>query len=174
MNAEGDALDQELVAASRTLNRAGVRLMTIDAQATVGIWADLDSAELRQALRLLGLGRAPVRYLDGSGVPMRYKATKLEGEPIPLNVLAEMERSISDEPWMIRDRMLREIRWHSRPIPWPLNSRGVASRTKTPLDPETGILPISEWGPECGRGLGRDRPQSYESWNARKRRIEDD
>ena len=25
-----------------------------------------------------------------------------------------------------------------------------------PIDPKTGILPISEWGPECGRGFVRD------------------
>ena len=25
------------------------------------------------------------------------------------------------------------------------------------INPETGIWPISEWGPECGRGLPRER-----------------
>jgi hypothetical protein len=146
--------------------------MNSDGQPAVGIWSDLDSVELRQALHFLGL--VPVCYLDGSGVPLRYKVTKLAGEPVPMNVLAEMERSISDEPWTICDRMLREIRWHSTPIPWRLNSGEMVSRApRCRFDPETGILPVSEWGPECGRAPVRDRPQSIESWKARKR-MEDD
>jgi hypothetical protein len=67
-------------------------------------------AEARAALRIFGLDRRPVRYLDGAGIPMRYKERRVEGERAPMNVLAEMERHPA-KPWKIRDRMLREMGW---------------------------------------------------------------
>jgi hypothetical protein len=96
----------ELARASGVLNRAGVRIMALEAGATIGVWSDLDGPEVRAALRTLGSDRLPIRYLDGAGVPMRYKSRRVEGEPVPLNVLAEMEREPA-EPWRVRDWMLK-------------------------------------------------------------------
>jgi hypothetical protein len=90
----------ELARASAVLNRAGVRIMALEGGATIGVWSDLDGPEVRAALRTLGSDRLPVRYLDGAGVPMRYKVRRVEGEPVPMNVLAEMERHPT-EPWKV-------------------------------------------------------------------------
>lgn len=49
-----------------------------------------------------------MRYLDGEGIPERYLNRLVEGQPIPPDVRAEMERSASD-PWNVRDRMLAQI-----------------------------------------------------------------
>lgn len=81
------------------------------------MWSDLDGPEVRAALRTFGSDRLPVRYLDGVGVPMRYKVRQVEGEPVPMNVLAEMERH-PEEPWKVRDRMLTEMGWSARGISW--------------------------------------------------------
>jgi hypothetical protein len=104
----------ELARASAVLNRAGVRIMALEGGATMGVWSDLDGPEVRAALRTFGSDRLPLRYLDGAGVPMRYKVRRVEGEPVPMNVLAEMERDPA-EPWMVRDRMLNEIGWCREP-----------------------------------------------------------
>jgi hypothetical protein len=82
----------ESASACDVLNRAGVRIMALDAGATIGVWSDLDGREIRAALRALEMGSMPVRYLDGSGIPVRYKERRVAGEPVPINVLAEMER----------------------------------------------------------------------------------
>ncbi len=108
----------ELAQASGVLGRAGVRLMELDGGVpTVGVWSDLDGPEIRAALRTLGSDRLPVRYLDGAGIPMQYKVRRVEGEPVPMNVLNEMERQ-SEEPWKVRDRMLKELGWRSKGIAW--------------------------------------------------------
>jgi len=105
----------ELTRASTVLNRAGVRIMALEAGATIGVWSDLDGPEVRAALRAIGSDRLPVRYLDGAGVPMRYKARRLVGEPVPMNVLAAMERH-PVEAWKVRDRMLSEMGWCAKGI----------------------------------------------------------
>jgi hypothetical protein len=115
MQAEGDPA--ELTRASAILNRAGVRLMQLDGFPTIGIWSDLDGPEIRGALRTLSSGEVPVRYLDGAGIPTRYKLRRVPGEPVTMNVLAEMERH-PDQPWAVRDRMLHEVRWRSKPTSW--------------------------------------------------------
>ena len=102
----------ESARASAVLNRAGVRIMALEGGATIGVWSDLDGPEIRAALRTFGSDRLPVRYLDGAGIPMQYKARHVEGEPVPVNVLAEMERHPA-EPWKVRDRMLKEMGWCS-------------------------------------------------------------
>ena len=106
-----------LARASAVLNRGGVRIMQLDGVTTIGIWSDLDGSEIRRALRTFGSGHLPVRYLDGAGVPTRYKLRHVQGEPVPLDVLAEMERH-PDEPWKVRDRMLQEMGWCSQAISW--------------------------------------------------------
>lgn len=107
----------ELSRASAILSRAGVRLMQLDGVTTVGIWSDLDGPEIRKALRTFGSHQLPVRYLDGADVPTRYKLRRVDGEPVPMNVLAEMQRH-QDEPWKVRDRMLQEMRWRSKATSW--------------------------------------------------------
>lgn len=103
----------EMERASGILSAAGVRLMELDGCMSVGVWSDLDGPEVRAALAVFGSGRLPVRYLDGAGVPMRYKARRVKGEPVPMAVLAEMERH-AVEPWKVRDRMLNEMGWRSK------------------------------------------------------------
>ena len=105
---------QERAQASVVLKNAGMRLMELEGGTTVGLWSDLDGPDVRAALRIFESYLLPVRYLDGSRVPMRYKVRRVEGEPVPMNVLAEMERDPA-EPWMVRDRMLNEIGWCREP-----------------------------------------------------------
>jgi len=107
----------ELTRASAVLNGAGVRIMALEGGATIGVRSDLDGPEVRAALRAFGSDRLPVRYLDGSGIPMRYKLRRVEGEPVPISVLAEMEPQPA-EPWKVRDRMLKEMGWCSKGIAW--------------------------------------------------------
>ena len=52
-------------------------------------------------LRTLDQGHLPARYLDGAGIPLRYKLRRVEGEPVPVSGLAEMERH-SAELWKAR------------------------------------------------------------------------
>jgi hypothetical protein len=66
------------------LNRAGVRIMRLDGAFTIGVWSDLDGPDVRTALRVLGMDGLPVRCLDGADIPMRYKARRVEGEPVPM------------------------------------------------------------------------------------------
>ena len=95
----------ELARASAVLNRAGVRIMQFDGTIIIGAWSDLDGPGIRAALCTLGHAGLPIRYLDGAGVPVHYKVRSVKGEPVPLSVLAEMERQ-PGEPWKVRDRML--------------------------------------------------------------------
>jgi hypothetical protein len=105
----------ELARASGVLNRAGVRIMRSEGAATIGVWSDLDGPDARAALRTFGSDGLPVRYLDGAGIPIRYKVRRVEGEPVPMNVLAEMERHQADS-WKVRDRMLNEMGWSLKGI----------------------------------------------------------
>ena len=109
--------------ASAVLNRAGVRIMALEGGATIGVWSDLDGPEVRAALRAFGSDRLPLRYLDGAGVPMRYKVRRVEGEPVPMNVLAKLERHPA-EPWNVRDRMLNEMRWCPKSLLPAVRHRG--------------------------------------------------
>jgi hypothetical protein len=106
----------ELDQAHAVLNRIGVRLIELDGVPTVGLWSDLDSPEVGAALRALGWVGQPIRYLDGPGIPMRYKLRSVPGELVPISVLAAMEQAQA-EPWTVRDRMLAEMRWRLRGIP---------------------------------------------------------
>ncbi len=99
----------ELDAASHVLRRNGVRFMQIDGKHVGGVWSDLDGPELRAALRILGTDHLPVRYLDGTGIPARYKLRDVPGQPVPLSVLAAMELE-PFEPWKVRDRQAKRRR----------------------------------------------------------------
>jgi hypothetical protein len=116
----------ELARASGVLHRAGLRLMRVDGVPTVGLWSDLDGPGVRAALHTYGSHELPVRYLDGAGIPMPYKFREVPGDPVPMNVLAEMERHPAD-PWKVRDRMLKEMGWSSKPIAWAGSKRSTGS-----------------------------------------------
>jgi hypothetical protein len=135
--------DQELVAATAILNRAGVRIMRLEGGEAIGVWSDLDLPAIRAALRILGMGELPVRYLDGPAVPLKYKLRRIAGEPVPEYVRLEMERS--SEPWKVREQMLG-LAW--RFVPWPAVPEPAYS-----IDPATGVRPINEWGGACGGGF---------------------
>ena len=119
----------ELMLARTVLTVADVRLLDLDGGRVVGIWSDLDCPKVRAALQLTGENNHPVRYLDGGSVPACYKSRRVPGEPVPMAVLTEMERSQADfqgdggpmegtHPWTIRDRMLNEMGWSSKGTPW--------------------------------------------------------
>lgn len=106
---------EDIDAAIAVLDQAGARLMRLEGTSTIGMWSDLDGPEVRAALRILGMEGLPVRYLDGSGTPMRYKVRRVDGDPVPMSVLVEMDRHPA-EPWKVRDRMLEEMGWCSKGI----------------------------------------------------------
>jgi hypothetical protein len=107
----------ELARASAVLNQAGVRIMALEGGATMGAWSDLDGPEVRAALRAFGSDGPAVRYLDGAGIPMRYKLRRVDGDPVPMSVVAEMERHPVD-PWKVRDRTLSEMGWCAAGMAW--------------------------------------------------------
>lgn len=105
----------EIGSACSILNRAGVRIMRLEGAATIGVWSDLDGPEIRGALRVLDSDQLTVRYLDGAGIPMRYKLRRVEGEPVPVSAFAEMDRNPA-EPWKVRGGMLNEMGWCLRGV----------------------------------------------------------
>ena len=106
----------ELGRATRVLRLAGVRLMHLGSKPAIGLWSDLDSPAIRAALRTMGSDGLPVRYLDGAGIPACYKLRRVDGEPVPMSVLVEMERN-SVEPWKVRDKKLIEMNYtQSEPL----------------------------------------------------------
>jgi hypothetical protein len=108
---------EELAQASAVLAQAGIRLMRINGVDYIGVWSDLDGPRVRAALAVFHPdGIPPVLYLDGD-VPMRFKLRKVPGEPVPAHVLAAMEEE-PNQPWVIRDRMLKEMNWSPDGIPW--------------------------------------------------------
>jgi hypothetical protein len=109
---ESDVENSVVIRARATLNGAGVRSFLVNGVRHIGLWSDLDSAEIRAALRSLGHELLPVVYLDGAGVPDRYKLRQVAGEPVPMIVLAAMEAHRA-APWEVRDAMLRDMGWKS-------------------------------------------------------------
>jgi hypothetical protein len=113
-----------------------MRLMELESGTTIGLWSDLDSAEVRAALRVFGSHVLPLRYLDSPQVPTRYKERRVQGEPVPMNVLAEMVRleeklaqyqqalPVSEQtaptefPWTVRDRVVSAMGYSPRLIAW--------------------------------------------------------
>ena len=58
--------------ASELLSRCGVRLIELDGVMSAGIWSWLNSIILREAIATFSPD-APILYLDGNGIPDRYK-----------------------------------------------------------------------------------------------------
>jgi hypothetical protein len=71
----------DVVSARSLLNRTGARLMQLEGIITIGVWPDHDGPEIREALRIVGHGLLPIRYLDGAGIPQQYKVRGEEREP---------------------------------------------------------------------------------------------
>jgi hypothetical protein len=131
---EAEPNQEELRAAGEVLSRVGMRLIELEGGTTVGLWSDLDGPEVRAALRVYGSHLQPVRYLDGPGIPDKYKERKPEGDPVPMSVLAEMERAQAnleacqgqtrdadaavEPPWVVRDRMLAAMDYSPKGTPW--------------------------------------------------------
>jgi hypothetical protein len=113
----GEPAQPETDRATGILNRAEVRIMRLTAISIIGVWSDLDGPEVRAALRTLQVDRLPVRYVDGNGFPVRFKVRRVAGEPVPMNVLNEMERQ-PGEPWKVRDRMLKQMGSWPKGIGW--------------------------------------------------------
>jgi hypothetical protein len=111
--AEAEPSDEEVTQASAILGQAGVRLMRLEGVDAVGIWSDLDSPAIRNALHIMGSGELPMLYLDGPNVPLRYKCRVPAGDPVPASTREAMERN-PEESWKVRDR----IKW--RFVPWRL------------------------------------------------------
>jgi hypothetical protein len=108
-----EELSAELLAwAGEVLRLNGVRHFYLAGRPVNGIWSDLDAPHIREALRILGNQDIEVRYLDGPGIPLRYKVRTMKGQPVPLEIVRAMERSAT--PWQVRDRMLAAIGWHAK------------------------------------------------------------
>jgi len=62
-------------AAVGILNERGVRIIETGGpeRFRLGVWRDLDSNELRQALLVLRLDRFPLRYLEDPSIPEKYR-----------------------------------------------------------------------------------------------------
>jgi hypothetical protein len=97
------------------LAKAGVRLIQQHGVMKIGVWSWRDNAALRAALRTCESESAPIVYLDGPGVPHRFKefrgAKELDGEPLPLEFIEAMYQH-PEEPWKIRDQLLQQMAWH--------------------------------------------------------------
>jgi hypothetical protein len=141
---------EELSQASACLARTGVRLIHIGGVMHAGIWSDLDGPDVRAALRTFGSDDAPMLYLDGPHVPLRYKIRRVAGEPVPAQVREEMERH--PEPWKVREWMLGKRTSTGYFVRWLLSE---PAENSCGIDPETGIRPVAEWGAACGRGFVR-------------------
>jgi len=90
--------------AAAEIERTGARFLSIEGRGLVaGVWSDLDSLKLRDALEAAGGAGVPVAYLDGPDVPARWKGRAVPGDPVPLDVLAEMMAAAAN-PWEVRDR----------------------------------------------------------------------
>ena len=94
--------------ACRFLELSEVRRINVAGETTVAIWSNIDSASIRGALKVVGWDSLKVKYLDSPAVPIRYKVSNLDGDPVPLEVLAEMEAA-DDQPWEVRDRLMRQL-----------------------------------------------------------------
>jgi len=126
--------DEEYARWGKVLSDAGVRLMMIDGQMVVGIWSDLDSPRLRQALAFYENNHEPWRYLDGPGIPDKYKTRNVPGgeNPLPISVLMRMQQST--EPWVVRDEFIRIKHWLQKPVPYPFKSPAPAAPENTDDD----------------------------------------
>jgi hypothetical protein len=100
---------RELDRAHAVLRRYEVRRIVVDGQEAVGIWSTQDGPHLRAAIRIAGWP-GPIRYLDGRGIPDKYKGTRLPDDPPPLAVVDEMQANIDNEPWILRDRRMAGVR----------------------------------------------------------------
>jgi hypothetical protein len=83
--------EREVDHARDVLNSTGARIMALKLGPAIGVWSDLDTPEVRSALRVLRLDQLPLRFLDGPAVQMRYKVRSVPGEPGPLSALKAKE-----------------------------------------------------------------------------------
>jgi hypothetical protein len=91
----------------------GVRHFFLDGEPVLGVWSDLDGPHIREAMRIFRNEHLPVRYLDGPGIPLRFKARRMKGTPVPLDIVRAMAEA-KEAPWEVRDRMLDAISWRAK------------------------------------------------------------
>ncbi|MFL6448520.1 MAG: hypothetical protein ACJ746_12640 [Bryobacteraceae bacterium] len=101
--------------AEATLFNNDVRILELDGVMTAGIWADLDSKDIRDALEIRFPG-IPTCYRDGKDSALD-KDRRVAGEPVPLSVLAEMVKCES-RPWVKRDELLATMNWNPQGTLW--------------------------------------------------------
>jgi len=106
--------EEQLAWAGEVFRLNGVRHLVLNGVPVLGLWSDLDGPHLRAAIRILGNQNVPVRYLDGPGIPMRFKARRMKGTPVPLDIVQAMQDAEIEPPWEVRDRMLRAIGWRAK------------------------------------------------------------
>jgi hypothetical protein len=77
-------------AAVGILNERGVRIIETGGpeRFRLGVWRDLDSNELREALRVLRLDRFPLRYLEDLSIPEKYRQYRPKQKQGQLSQLA--------------------------------------------------------------------------------------
>jgi len=112
--------------ASDLLNQAGVRIMWVEGVATIGVWSDLDGPEIQAALHALGMDELAGRFLDGGGIPLRYKVRRgperetgvswTEWKAVALNQLFQ-EQGRTGEPGRITAETIRHGEAHEREKP---------------------------------------------------------
>jgi hypothetical protein len=82
---QAEPTKEQISDAVRTLNETGCRQWCEGAVHCVGVWSDLDGAEIRGAIATLGLTDSVIRFLDGDGVPLRFRLRhvpdRAPGEP---------------------------------------------------------------------------------------------
>jgi hypothetical protein len=163
------------------LRRHEVRYLELEGQALIGVWADQDSPIIRAALQIVGWGDLPVRYLDGAGVPDRYKGTRLSMEPVPIAVLHAMEAAL-EKPWSVRDEMLARVRWYRSLDEWRSEQlrkaflNRPAPPKREPAEPEIDWKTVGHgyaiylhwrrWDPaaaDAHRNSHKDKQTSYET-----------
>lgn len=91
--------------AAAEIERTGARFLSIGGDRVAGVWSDLDSLRLRDALEAAGGAGVRVVYLDGPEVQPRFKGRAVAGDPVPLETLRAMMSA--ELPWEVRDRMNR-------------------------------------------------------------------
>ncbi len=73
--------DDSVLSPTQLLNLTGCRLLFNTEQLHIGVWADLDSPELRAALKGVNLDEYPVVHLDLANVTPEYKVRRCPRRP---------------------------------------------------------------------------------------------
>lgn len=67
---ESSTSDETRAVALEMVHAAGVRILP---DFTLGLWRDLNTHQVRTALRILGLAGLSVKFLEGKDIPLAFK-----------------------------------------------------------------------------------------------------